>query len=119
MMTRGHRQEALSRAYVHAIAAQAGVLCSKPDPDYGIDLCLREVEPRGRRLFDTGVQVDLQLKSTTRAGMTDGEVTYDLEVEEYNDLRTVSRGGPRILVLLVLPDNESEWLNQSVAELCL
>jgi hypothetical protein len=29
-MTREHRQEALSRAYVHAVAAQAGVLWSRP-----------------------------------------------------------------------------------------
>ena len=52
MMTREHRQEALSRAYVQTIAAQAGVLCSKPDPDYGIDLSLREVEVRGERLWE-------------------------------------------------------------------
>jgi hypothetical protein len=119
MMTREHRQEAFSRAYVHAVAAQAGVLCSKPDPDYGIDLSLREVEVRGRRLWDTGVQVDLQLKSTTRASITATEVTHDLEVAAYNNLRVVPKGAPRILVLVVLPDNEEEWLNQSASELCM
>jgi hypothetical protein len=35
MLPRNHRQEALSRAYVRAIAAQAGLLCSQPEPDFG------------------------------------------------------------------------------------
>jgi hypothetical protein len=119
MMTREHRQEALSRAYVHTVAAQAGVLCSKPDPDYGIDLSLREVEARGRRLWDTGVQVDLQLRSTTRARLTATSVVYDLEVETYNDLRITPRGAPRILVLVVFPEKEEEWVSQSAHELCM
>jgi hypothetical protein len=119
MMTREHRQEMLSRAYVQTIAAKAGVLCSKPDPDYGIDLSLRGVEARGPRLRDTGVQVDLQLRSTMRARVTATEVTYDLEVTSYNDLRVSPKGAPRILVVVVLPDNEEEWVSQSANELCL
>ena len=60
MITRQHRQELLCRAYVHAIAAQAGLLSSRPDPDYGIDLSLRSVAVLGRRHRDTSIQVDLQ-----------------------------------------------------------
>ena len=41
MMTRNHRQESLCRAYVLAIAAQAGLTWSRPQEDYGIDLSLR------------------------------------------------------------------------------
>ena len=86
MITRQHRQELLCRAYVHAIAAQAGLLCSRPDPDYGIDLSLRKVAVLGRRHRDTSVQVDLQLRSTTRASVTETEVKLDLDVETYNRL---------------------------------
>jgi hypothetical protein len=43
MMTREHRQEALSRAYVRAIAAQVGVTVSEPENDYGIDMQLRAI----------------------------------------------------------------------------
>ena len=33
MLTKQHRQEALCRAYVRAIAAQAGLICSEPASD--------------------------------------------------------------------------------------
>ena len=49
MMTQAHRQEALRRAYVQAIAAQAGLLWSKTEPDYGIDLSLRSIEVQENR----------------------------------------------------------------------
>jgi hypothetical protein len=119
MMTRGHRQEALGRAYVHAIAAQAGILCSRPDPDYGIDLSLRAVEVRDGRHVDTSVQLDLQMKSTTRARLTETAVAYDLEVATYDNLRAPRAGCPRILVVFLMPAEENEWLGQSPHELCL
>jgi len=119
MMTRGHRQEALCRAYVQAIAAQAGVLCSRPEPDYGIDLLLRAVDVRDRSHTDSSVQLDLQLKSTTRANVTEAAVTYDLDVDTYDYLRAATRGCPRILVVLVMPASEEEWLAQSPHELGL
>jgi hypothetical protein len=118
-MTRGHRQEALSRAYVQAVAARAGVLCSRPDPDYGIDLSLRTVETHGRRYSDTSVQLDLQLKSTTRASVTASEALYDLEVDAFNYLRNPAAFCPRILLVLVLPADEVDWLSQSPEELVI
>jgi hypothetical protein len=119
VITRPHRQELLCRAYVHAIAAQAGVHCSRPDPDYGIDLSLRHVAIVSRRHRDTSVQVDLQLRSTTRAGVTETEVMLDLDVETYNDLRTPETFCPRLLVVLVMPDEEAEWVSQSSDELAI
>lgn len=119
MMTRGHRQEALSRAYVRAIAARAGWICSEPEQDYGIDLCLRAVRIRGTRYTDASGQFDLQLKSTTRANVTDTEVIFDLEVKNYDDLRESGENCPRILVVLVMPEDETQWLSQSVEELIL
>jgi hypothetical protein len=59
MMTRAHRQEALCRAYVQAIAAGAGLLASRPEPDYGIDLSLRSVGVHDKRRRDADVQIDL------------------------------------------------------------
>jgi hypothetical protein len=118
MMTRAHRQEALCRAYVQAIAAQAGLLCSKPEPDYGIDLALRSVELGSAERKDAGVQLDLQLRSTTRAAVSDADVRYDLDVRTYEYLRRTPPI-PRILVLLVQPDDEEAWLTQSPEALLL
>jgi hypothetical protein len=119
MLPRNQRQEALCRAYVRAIAAQAGVICGDIVQDFGIDMFLRGVEHQEQAYRDTGPQIDLQLKSTTRAEVKEPEVVYDLEVRAYNLLRLPVRERPRLLVLLVLPEDETQWLSQSVEELIL
>jgi hypothetical protein len=109
-------QELLSRAYVHAVAAMAGVICSRPSEDFGLDLGLQEVVSRDRRYAFSGVQIDVQLKSTTRAEAKTTEIVYDLEVPVYDLLREVV-SIPPILVLLVLPADEALWLEQSEEQL--
>src|SRR5262249_54526245 len=75
---------------------------------------------RDQQYWDTGPQIDIQLKSTTRAEVRDSTMIYDLEVRTYNLLREdIVPGSPRILVVLVLPDDEMQWLSQSVEELIL
>ncbi len=113
MLTRNHRQEALSKAYVHAIAAKCGLSCWFPDFDYGIDVSLRTVKQQGERSSDTHSVLDIQLKSTTRASVSKKYIWYDLEVKTYEDLRDVSVFIPCILVVLVVPKEESLWLDQS------
>jgi hypothetical protein len=119
VITNPHRQEALCRAYVQAIAAHAGLISSRPDPDYGIDLSLRSVEVGAGGRQDSSVQVDLQLRSTTRAHRTESEVKVDLDVDTYNYLRGSGVFCPRILVVLVMPVDEAEWVKQSRDELAV
>ena len=120
MLPRNLRQEALSRAYVRAIAARAGVICVDATQDFGIDFYLRAVTAQAGHYSDIGPELDVQLKSTTRAEMSDTEVIYDLEVRAYNVLREHGiPGWPRILVLLVLPTDEAQWLTHTVDELIL
>ncbi len=119
MILNNHRKEMLCRAYVHAIAAVAGVASSRPDPDYGVDLSLRSIEKIGSRHIDTGLQIDLQLKTTTQAIVKDDEILFDLDVRAYDILRDPTAFCPRFLVLFVLPGDEKEWLQQSVDELTL
>lgn len=119
MLPRNQRQEGLSRAYVLGVAAQAGVVASKPDPDLGIDLSLRSVRQDGNVYQDAGVLLDLQLRSTTRAAEGPTQVAYDIDVRTYNFLRAAPPMCPRLLVVLVLPEDEAEWLSQSVEELIL
>jgi hypothetical protein len=119
MLPRNQRQEALSRAYIRAVAAQAGVICGEPEHDFGIDLCLRAVRRRGQRYTDVSGQLDLQVKSTTRADVGATHVAYDLDVKNYDDLREGGDNCPRLLVVLVLPDDETQWLSQSPEELTL
>ncbi len=119
MITRNHRQESLSRAYVQAVAARAGVVCSVPDLDYGVDLTLRAVD-EANGFVDAGVMFDLQLKATT-AMATNDPVTlgFDLRVTEYDRLRRSDVPVPRVLVVLELPVDENLWVTQAAQELIL
>lgn len=119
MLPRNLRQEALSRAYVRAIAARAGLICGGTENDLGFDLLLRSMETHDRQLWDSGPQIDVQLKSTTRAEVRETVVAYDLEVRAYNILRQEDVNRPRILVVLVLPEDESEWVIQTEDALIL
>lgn len=113
MLTRNHRQEVMSRAYVQAIAGRCGLSCSFRDFDYGIDVTLHDIRRRGHRHMESGFNLDVQAKSTTTRSLTATEVVYDLDVKNYDDLRDPQVGCPRILVLLVLPEDENQWTEQS------
>ncbi len=119
MLPRNQRQETLSRAYIRTIAAQAGVICGDMVQDFGTDMFLRGVEQLDQQYFDNGPQLDLQLKSTFRAEVRETKVLYDLEVRSYNWCRQEVVTQPRFLVLLVLPQDESQWLTQSIDEMIL
>jgi hypothetical protein len=119
VLTKNHRQEALTRAYIQAVAARAGLSCSFREFDYGIDVTLHEIRRRGRRYAETGVNLDIQAKSTGAAAVTETVVQYDLAAKNYDDLRDLEAGCPRILVLLILPDDENQWTEQTEEQLLL
>src|SRR6266851_1720211 len=108
LLTKPHRMEALSRAYVQAVAARCGLSYQTRSTDYGIDLTLYEVAVQYGRYAETGYQLDIQLRSTTAASVAEDHVHYDLKVKTYNDLRPVQIFVPRLLVVYVLPENEAE-----------
>jgi hypothetical protein len=116
MMTREDRQEALSLAYVHAVAAMCGMTHETSSKDYGIDLTLKEIERRAGHYSETGLKLDLQLKSTTSIPESSTTISYDLTVKGYDDLRLLVPIR-RILVVSVLSVDESQWVHQTPAKL--
>lgn len=94
MLTRNHRQEGLSRAYVQAIAAYCGMSVSVPYPDYGIDMTLSDIEVTDRLRSESGLKLDIQAKSTTRTNKAENTIPYDLDLRSYEVLRRSSRGAP-------------------------
>ncbi|KYO53443.1 DUF4365 domain-containing protein [Tistrella mobilis] len=107
------REEALSRAYVSAIAARAGYTIAVQDFDRdGIDL---QIKAGGAML----PSLDLQLKATThlREG-ADGDFRYALRKRNYDLLRCPTLV-PRILLVLALPEDEGDWLSVSEEQLIL
>lgn len=113
MLTDPDQKEALSRAYVGALAARAGFLTSVPDLDRdSIDL-------RIMASGDFRPALDLQLKASSNlAPPKDGKLPFALKSKNYNDLR-VETQTPRLLVLLELPHDESSWMTVTPEELIL
>lgn len=106
-----HMKERLHYAYVNAVAAKAGVNCTKPDNDYGGDLIINDVRmlPSGK-YSDTGILFQCQLKATTTCEMYDDYVAYDMDVDDYNKIVTWE-GGHMVLVVLDLPKEEYDWID--------
>jgi hypothetical protein len=119
LLTRNHRQEALCRAYVLAIAARCGMSASVANPDYGIDLTLNDIVVSGDHRAESGYKLDIQTKSATLASLSQATVRYDLDVRSYETLRQPKAGSPRLLVVLLLPEDEKDWSVQSEDELIL
>jgi hypothetical protein len=119
VLTKNHRQEALSRAYIKAIAARCGLNCSFRDFDYGIDLTIHAVEQVDGGYCETGFNLDVQAKSTINAVIEDDRIKYDLTIKNYNDLRRTELQTPRILVVLLLPEDEEQWTAMTEEELSL
>ncbi len=108
----------LSYAYLHAVATRGGFACeiaSRHLDGAGIDAVVRE---EGRRLAVnsayTSFSLEVQLKATTRAPTErDEQFSFRLKVHQYNRLRTLEATAQRILVVLFLPEDSSEWLIHS------
>jgi hypothetical protein len=109
LLTIAHRQEALSRAYIQAVASKCGMNCSFREFDYGIDVTLHEITRRDDRYVESGFKLDVQAKSSINAIFEEKFIKYDLEKKNYDDLRDPNVETPRILVLLALPQLEDDW----------
>ncbi len=113
LLTTADQKEALSRVYVKALAARAGYATSVPEPDR--DSVDSRIQAGGRRR----PAIDLQLKaSTALAAPNDGVLKVRLSKKNYNDLRLETQT-PRLLVVLELPTNNSDWVTVTAEELIL
>jgi hypothetical protein len=122
MLTDQHIAEALSRAYVRAIAGRAGLNLAIREYDYGVDGSFDEVVVRQNRRVESGFSLSFQLKASTQWQLDSTYVIYDLEVKTYNDLilrRKIRAAIPCILILLALPPDPTQWLICEESELRL
>ncbi len=107
------RNELFSIAYVRAVAAEAGYQIGHWDADdKSIDGTIR---PLGRQT----PLINFQAKSTTRDLVHQDGIHFPLDRDNFNDLRDPEELAPSILVVVLLPQHESDWLSQSESELCL
>lgn len=111
------KMEQFSRAYVFAIAAQAGCNSSRPEVDddsVDLELCMKDIPnckwTRGR--------IAIQLKCTHAVDCSKDEIAFALPVKNYNDLRAAVME-PRLLVLVCVPEACEDWIKQTEDQLCL
>lgn len=114
----------LSYAYVHAVAAKAGMACECKGRHLdanSVDAEITACDDFGPDTLLTDITVHVQLKATfNEAPLRDGKRAYFLQgIDRYNILRRVSTVPYKILVVLFLPKNENEWLDWSAERLIL
>ncbi len=119
MLSPNDIKERLSLAYLQAIASRAGFSVETVDVDRdSVDL---RICARGQFAEDanlTSPELAVQLKATAR-GLSEGdEFAFALSRKNYNDLIAPSLV-PRILVVFVMPEDESEWLTHTPESLIM
>lgn len=106
------QKEQFSDAYLHAIAAVSECTCCKPPvDDDSVDWTLS-------KLIQGRPRLDVQLKCT--ASDPGGDIlTFALKRKNYDDLRLTDLLVPRILIIVVVPEQTVGWLTCDEDELVL
>ena len=104
LLTPEFRQEALSKAYIHAVASMAGYTTAVYEQDLdGVDV---RIQAGG----DMRPAIEIQAKATTLLGKPDAEgfFHFPLKVGNYAHL-TIPTQTPRVLVVLDMPSEAEGW----------
>lgn len=111
-------QAAFSHAYIRAVAHAAGYFVSDANRERdgdGVDLTIFE---RGAGGMIRSPHLDIQAKSTATPVLED-VFPYDLVVKNYNELCASNYQIPRILVVVSVPKDASDWVHATQQELVL
>ena len=109
-MTPNKKMELLSLAYIRAVAAKTGYDVTRPELDIdSVDGTI--VSSYGRR-----PRIDFQAKATYQNVARSDSIHFPLPVKNYDDLRSDTRT-PRILIVLLMPRNNADWLAQTDRDL--
>lgn len=101
-----------SLSYIEAVASACGYQVVEPKIDRdSVDGIL--MADFGRR-----PRIEFQAKATSQNILRTDGLHFPLEVKNYNDLR-IQAINPRILVVLLMPDDTTDWIDQTENELAL
>lgn len=124
MITTQHVEEDLSKAYIQAVAARAGVNLAIKDRshDYTVDGTFHQVSYRNHKRNESGFSIDFQLKACKNVIFDEDSIRYDLDVETHNYLVERSRkkhSTQLILLLLALHEDANQWMALTEEQLVL
>ena len=111
-MTSNMQMEQLSLAYIRAVAADAGCQVTRPDPD------IDSVDGVLMASFGRRPRIEFQAKATTQDVLSGDSIHFPLPVKNYDDLRAETRT-PRILIVMLMPSDDTDRLTQNDYELSL
>jgi hypothetical protein len=112
------KKEQFSNAFIHAAAGAAGFAISKPSLDE--DSIDWTISKRGGGGTLRSPKLDLQLKSTAATEVLKEKfVHYPLKVKNYEELRHENVQVARILVLVLIPPDLEQWMEQTEEKLTL
>ena len=114
-------KEDICISYISALCAYAGVAyeINRHDEDSTDGILKKRILLDENRKFDAELRVQLKCTSSPSQYTDNGDsITYKLKVKNYNDL-CMSSTTPIILGLLVLPEDEKEWIKWSSEELLI
>jgi hypothetical protein len=109
---------AFSLAYVRAVAHAAGYFAQEGTREFdsdGIDLMLLSRGPGGSV---RSPRLDVQVKATA-AAIEGDPFPFDLKTKNYDELRSTDLQVPRILVVVVVPEDANRWVEATEEELVL
>ena len=106
------RKSRFSLSYIEAVASYAGFQVEEVKVD------LDSVDGTLKADFGMRPRIEFQAKATARDVIRDSHVHFPISVKNYNDLR-IETINPRILIVLVMPEEVDGWVNQTDEELCL
>ena len=106
------QKERFSLSYIQAVATRAGYVVeeTRVDRDSVDGVLLADFGRRPR--------IEFQAKATSRDVVRGNNIHFPLSLKNYNDLR-LDAINPRILIVLLMPQQVQEWVNQTDEELCL
>lgn len=101
-----------SLAHIEAVAARAGFQVEEVVVDRD------SVDGTLKADFGRRPRIEFQAKATARDVVRGSYIHFPLPVKNYDDLR-LEAINPRILIVVVLPSEIENWVNQTDEELCL
>ncbi len=116
-MDPNQQKEQFSNAYLRAVAATAGFQVYKPEPD--IDKSDWGIASPGPKRTVRSPKVEAQLKCTSRDVLHADHLAFPIDIATYDNLRDPDHMVPRILVVVVVPDDVQNWLVHSEDNLAL
>jgi len=114
-------KEELSINYIATVAAIAGIDYDiiRHDGDSTDGLLKKQMFPSSGGRFNASLRVQLKCTSSPSQYSDNGKlISYQLKAKNYNDLCAPATT-PAILGLLVLPENEDEWIRWNSEELMI